>query len=59
MKMQRGLITVLIAVLFVFGMAGSALAAWGTKGVVIGLGVAVCAFLLTGALRRLYRKIGI
>jgi thiosulfate/3-mercaptopyruvate sulfurtransferase len=31
MKMQRGLITVLIAVLFVFGMAGSALAAWGTK----------------------------
>ena len=29
------------------------------KGVVIGLGVAVCAFLLTVALRRLYRKIGI
>ena len=28
------------------------------KGVVIGLGVAVCAFLLTVALRRLYRKIG-
>jgi thiosulfate/3-mercaptopyruvate sulfurtransferase len=31
MKMQRGLITVLISVLLVFGMAGGALAAWGTK----------------------------
>jgi thiosulfate/3-mercaptopyruvate sulfurtransferase len=31
MKMQKGLITVLMAVLLVFGMAGGALAAWGTK----------------------------
>jgi thiosulfate/3-mercaptopyruvate sulfurtransferase len=31
MKMQRGLITVLIAVLLVLGMVGGALAAWGTK----------------------------
>ena len=31
MKMQRGLIGVLIAVLLVFGMAGGAMAAWGTK----------------------------
>lgn len=31
MKMQKGLITVFIAVLLVIGMAGGALAAWGTK----------------------------
>ena len=31
MKVRKGLITVLIAVLLVFGMAGGALAAWGTK----------------------------
>jgi thiosulfate/3-mercaptopyruvate sulfurtransferase len=31
MKIQRGLITALIAVLLVFGMAGGAMAAWGTK----------------------------
>jgi thiosulfate/3-mercaptopyruvate sulfurtransferase len=31
MKVLRGLITVFVAVLLVFGMAGGALAAWGTK----------------------------
>ena len=31
MKMQKGLITVLIAGLLVFGMAGGAMAAWGSK----------------------------
>ena len=31
MKMQKGLITVLISALLVFGMAGGALAAWGTQ----------------------------
>ena len=31
MKMKKSLITVLMAVLLVFGMAGGALAAWGTK----------------------------
>ncbi len=31
MKVKRGLITVLTAILLVFGMAGGALAAWGTK----------------------------
>jgi thiosulfate/3-mercaptopyruvate sulfurtransferase len=31
MKVQKGLITVLMTVLLVFGMAGGALAAWGTK----------------------------
>ena len=31
MNMQKGLITVLMAVLLVLGMAGGALAAWGTK----------------------------
>ena len=29
--MQKGLITVLMAILLVFGMVGGALAAWGTK----------------------------
>jgi thiosulfate/3-mercaptopyruvate sulfurtransferase len=31
MKIKKGLITVLIAVLFMCGMAGGAMAAWGTK----------------------------
>ena len=31
MKVKRSLLSVLIAVLLVFGMAGGAMAAWGTK----------------------------